>query len=235
MSAVTHPRFAPRRGSRPSPWWSKAVTRAVEEAAYHSDDLRVGRSLARGGRVGALTIDTGSVFAAVQQGDDAWTVTVTLPLVTPEAVDTFVELVAAESGRIAGLLDGDLPHQLVEDAEDAGVEILPYGGELESTCSCEAWAQPCVHGLAVLTQLTWLIADDPLALLHLRGLPREQLLASLHERTQRAPSGVRPGAHEPGPHDEEIAADVEVGVDAARRAARILSALAQGEDVSSLL
>lgn len=234
MSAVTHPRFGPRRGTGPAPWWSKAVGRAVEEAAYHTRDLRAGRAMARGGQVGALTIDRGNVFAAVQQGDDAWTVTVGLPVLAPEAVDTFVELVAAESGRIAQLLDGELPHQLVEDAEDAGVEVLPYGGELEAACSCETWAQPCPHALAVLTQLTWLIADEPLALLHLRGLPREQLLAALHELTTRRSAGVRSG--ETGPAlDEETEADVEVGVDAALRAARIVELLEQGADVSDLL
>lgn len=227
MSAVTHPRFAPRRGGRATPWWSKAVTRAVEEASYHQNELRTGRSLARTGMVGALTIDKGLLFAAVHRGDDVWTVSISVPTLTADASAAFVEIVAAESGRVASLLDGDLPHQLVEDAEDAGVELLPYGGEFSASCSCEAWAQPCPHGLAVLTQLTWLIADDPLALLHLRGLSREELLASLHDRTTAASSG--------SVVDEAVVADVEVGVDAALRAARILAGLEQGSDVSDLL
>ncbi|WP_245644434.1 SWIM zinc finger family protein [Nocardioides jensenii] len=208
------------------------MARAVEESAYHSTDLRAGRILARGGKVGAMTVDRGTLFAAVQQGDDAWTVSVAVPVLTVEATDTFVELVAAESGRIAGLLDGDLPHQLVEDAEDAGVELLPYGSEFSASCSCEAWAQPCPHGLAVLTQFTWLIDGDPLALLHLRGLSREQLLAALHDRTSRTPSGAASDRDEV---DEATEVDVEVGIDAARRAARILELLEQGEDVTSLL
>lgn len=227
MSAVTHPRFPPRRGVRSAPWWSKAWTRAVEESAYHQGDLRAGRSLARSGRVGSLTVDRGSVVAAVQQGDDAWTVTVTLPVLPTEDTDTFVELVAAESGRIAQLLAGDLPHPLVEDAEDAGVELLPYGGEIEATCSCEAWAQPCPHALAVLTQFGWLIDDDPLVLLHLRGLARETLLAELHALTSAGP--------DPADAADEVEADVEVGVDAARRAARALQLIEQDGDVTALL
>lgn len=201
--------------------------------------------MARAGKVGALTIDKGTLFAAVHQGDDAWTVSISLPLLSAEAIATFVELVAAESGRIAGLLDGELAHQLVEDAEDAGVELLPYGGEFSASCSCDAWAQPCPHALAVLTQFTWLIDDDPLALLHLRGHSREELLAALHERTLRTrvvgaaaedAQGV-PAAHElrDGEVAEAADADVEIGVDAARRAALILSALGRGDDVTSLL
>ena len=45
--------------------------------------------------------------------------------------------------------------------EEAGVELLPYGGELGSACSCDAWLDPCPHALAVLTQLAWLIQVDP--------------------------------------------------------------------------
>ena len=46
MTAVTHPRLAPRRGASGGTWWSKAVLRAVEEAAYAEADLRAGRALA---------------------------------------------------------------------------------------------------------------------------------------------------------------------------------------------
>lgn len=230
MSAITHPRYGPRRGAGPMPWWGKAWTRAVEEAAYHQRDLRAGRSLARGGKVGSLTVDDGSLVAAVQQGDDAWTVSITLPVLAADQVEAFAELVAAEAGRIADLLAGDLPHQLIEAAEEAGVEVLPYGGELEATCSCDTWAQPCPHSLAVLTQFGWLIGSDPLALLHLRGLPREALLAALHELTS-APrdtpdtpvaEGLPGGGLPDEDVDESVAADVEVGVDTARRAAALL-------------
>lgn len=226
MSAVTHPRFSPRRGSRPMPWWSKAWSRAVEESAYHQDELRKGRSLARRGAVGSLTVDAGSLVAAVQEHDDAWTVQVRVPTLTDEAIEVFTELVAAESGRIAALAAGELPHQLVEDAEDSGVELLPYGAELACECSCQAWAQPCLHGLAVLTQFTWLIDRDPFQLLHLRGLGRERLLARLHQRSvARVEDLVAP---------TEADANVDVAYDAAVRATRILEILESGGDPGHL-
>ena len=53
-----------------------------------------------------------------------------------------VELIAAGSGRIGALMSGDLPHQFVEAVEEAGVELLPYGGELGSACTCETWLDP---------------------------------------------------------------------------------------------
>ncbi len=131
-----------------------------------------------------------------------------------EQVAAFVELVAAEAGRVAALLAGELPHRLAEDAEESGVELLPYGGELEADCSCGAWTQPCRHALALLYQTCWLVEDDPVLLVHLRGLPREGLLAALHARqSNAAPAGADPAE----PDD-----DLEVAYDAAVRAARLL-------------
>jgi uncharacterized Zn finger protein len=214
---------ARRGGVRVGSWWARAWLRAVEEAAYAEADLRAGRALARGGSVGALTVAPGSVVAAVIEGDDAWPVSVAVPQLPRESVAAFVELVAAESGRIAELLAGDLPHSLVEHAEEAGVELLPYGGELATECGCQAWTQPCRHAVAVLTQVGWLVDGDPLVLVLLRGLPREDLLSALHAReSQRAPA-----ADAGLPPDE--AADLEVAYDAAVRAARLLEVVARAE------
>lgn len=222
MSRVLHARVAPRRqAARASTWWAKAWVRAVEEAAYAETDLRRARTLARSGGIGRITVDDGSLFAAVVDGDDVWTVTASVPVLDEAAVDALVETVAAETGRIAALLAGDLPFSLVEHAEEAGVELLPYGGELETTCSCVSWADPCVHALAVLHQVAWLLDGDPLVLLQLRGLDRDQLLARLHARVPVEPDD--------GPDD-----GLEEGVDAALRAARVLELLEQDRPVDHL-
>jgi uncharacterized Zn finger protein len=134
-----------------------------------------------------------------------------LPPLDPAAVETLVEAVAAEAGRVAALLVGDLPHALVEHAEEAGVELLPYGGELGATCTCEAWTDPCPHALAVMYQLAWLLEDDPFVLLHLRGLARDDLLALLHKRTETPAEPEDP--------------DVDIALDAALRAAALLAEL----------
>ena len=144
-----------------------------------------------GGAVGAITVSEGGAVAAVSDGQDAFTVEVTVPVLDAADAAAFVELVAAESGRIGALLAGQLPHSFVEAVEEAGVELLPYGGELGSACSCDAWLDPCPHALAVLTQLAWLIQADPFVLIHLRGLARERVLRDLH-RLVRPPAGEAP-------------------------------------------
>lgn len=217
-TSTTHPRLPPRRGGGTGTWWSKAVLRAVEEAAYGEKEVRAGRALARAGAVGAITVSDGGAVAAVTDGDDAWTVEVTVPVLDGPDAATVTELVAAESGRVGALLAGQLPHAFVEAVEEAGVELLPYGGELGSACSCDSWLAPCPHAVAVLTQLAWLIQADPFVLTHLRGLPREVVLRELHRIT--APRAGSATAPEGGVPDEVD--DLAVAEEAAARAARLL-------------
>ncbi len=212
--AVVHPRIPARRGGRrASTWWGRAWVRAVEESAYGEKEQRAARALARAGAVGGITIDIGSIVAAVEDNQGMFTAQVVLPVLDEAAVATLVEVVAAEAGRAPALLAGELPHPLVEHADEAGVELLPFGGELEATCTCDAWLDPCVHALALMSQVTWLLERDPLVLLHLRGLPRDDLLARLHERT---------GSTEP---EDAGDADLDIAVDAAARAMRVLDLL----------
>ncbi|NPC41839.1 hypothetical protein [Nocardioides sp. zg-1230] len=228
-TATTHPRLPARRGGGSGTWWSKAVLRAVEEAAFGEKDLRSGRALARSGAVGAITVTEGGAVAAVTEGQDVFTVEVTVPVLDDTDSAAFTELVAAESGRIAALLAGQLPHAFVEAVEEAGVELLPYGGELGSACTCDAWLDPCPHALAVLTQLAWLIQADPFVLTHLRGLSRERVLRDLHRLRQpvgQQSAGAGAGSGEaasdaPGPSGTDVD-DLVVAEDAAVRAARLL-------------
>ena len=215
MTAVVHPAVpGRRRAARATTWWGRAWTRAVEESAYSERDLVAARSLSRSGQLGGVTTDTGRFVAAVEDGAGLWTVSGTLPVLDGPARASLVEAVAAEAGRIASLLAGDLPHALVEHAEEAGVELLPYGGELATECTCAAWVDPCVHGLAVLYKLTWLIEADPLVLLQLRGLPRDDLLAQLHAHQEAEPGEAEPDVD-----------DLDAGLDAALRAATLLRLL----------
>lgn len=234
---VTHPRLAPRRSPVRS-WWGKAWSRAVEEAAYADGDLRAGRRMARRGDVGGISVGPGSVLAAVREGDDAWTVDITVPTLDEVERRGLVDAVAAASGRIAALLAGDLPHALVEHAEEAGAEILPYGGEVGATCTCTGFLDPCPHALAVLVQVGWLVDADPLVLFALRGLDREALLGELHARGAGAGSAGSDEGHrdlhgpDPGSRGVgELADDVEVAAEAVVRARRLLSALESGADL----
>jgi uncharacterized Zn finger protein len=215
--AVVHPRIGARRGGlRATTWWGRAWVRAVEESAYGEKEQRTARALARAGAVGGITVDSGSLVASVDDDRGLFTPQVALPVLDEAGMAALVEVIAAEAGRAPALLAGELPHPLVEHAEEMGVELLPYGGELDASCTCDAWLDPCTHALALLTQTTVLIERDPLVLLHLRGLPRDDLLARLHDRATPAT---------PAAPTDAADADLDVALDAAVRAARVLDLL----------
>ncbi|MGC4109774.1 MAG: hypothetical protein QM747_04995 [Nocardioides sp.] len=207
-TAVTYSRIPPRRAtSRAATWWGRAWVRAVEESSYADSDLHAARQLSRSGAIGPITVDRGTVTALVHHRADAWPVAATVPELDPLSVRSFLEVVAGESGHLAALVAGELPHRLVEQAEEAGVELLPYGAELGSACPCGAWVDPCVHALAVMLQVAWLVDGDPWVLLRLRGLTPDDL-SPAHEQDEGP-------EHRPG--------DLSVALDAAARAARVLS------------
>lgn len=195
---TTYSRIPPRRStSRAATWWGRAWVRAVEESSYAESDLATARQLSRSGGIGAITIDAGSILAQVHHRADVWAVSATVPELDPLSRRAFVEVVAGESGHLASLMAGELPHRLVEQAEEAGVELLPYGAELGAACPCGSWVDPCVHALAVMLQVAWLVDGDPWVLLRLRGLTPDQLQTG--------------------------DGDLAVAMDAAARAARVVS------------
>ena len=104
-----------------------------------------------------------------------------------EGWTTFAREAARESGHAAALEAGELPADLVEHADEAGVEVLPGPGDIDTACECDAWAQPCVHALALLYQLAWQVDRDPYVLMLLRGRTRE----ACSRRWPRSPPAAR--------------------------------------------
>lgn len=214
MTAVTYARLSPRRGGwRADSWWAKALLRAVEEAAYDGGQLAGGRALARSGRIGGLIVEPGSVAASVDEERGLWTTRISLPTLDDQALHALVEVLDSSPNRVDALLAGELPHDLVEYADELGAELLPYGEELASVCTCDHWHDVCVHAVGVLHQVAWLADHDPLLLFHLRGLPRDTLVAAVRRPEPEPPAGSSAAA--------EID-EVEVALDAALRAQRLL-------------
>ena len=195
------PRLARVRGAaaRSSTWWGKAWVRSFEEVALDAADLPAGRALARAGRLSAPVVLAGMSSAVVDPSEESPLVAqIRVEGLTPAAWQGFISEAARESGYIADLEAGVLPEELVEHCDELGIEILPGPGDLETACECDAWAQPCVHVLALLYQLAWHLDRDPYVLLLLRGRTREQLMddieARLHGGTSAAEDAARRAA-----------------------------------------
>jgi uncharacterized Zn finger protein len=183
-TAQGYPAFpAQRRSTRGQSWWARAWVQALEDTSLDNMQLKKGRRYANSGYVGTITISPGRIGATVYSPDDTYEVTVRVDELTEPEWERFLDQVAARAGHIAALLDGEMPHDLVEAAESAGIVLLPGIGDLDPSCTCDAWELPCQHAAGLSYQVAWLLDSDPFVLLHLRGRSRDVLLDQLIARS----------------------------------------------------
>ncbi|MCW2785167.1 MAG: hypothetical protein JWP74_1684 [Marmoricola sp.] len=183
MAEVTgDPLVFPRRARVRGPsvlsrtWWGRAWVRTFEENVLEASDLTAARALARSGRLGAVMVLSGMASAVMDPGSPGAVIAqVRVRRLDAAQWAAFDAEVAREAGHLAALEAGELPTDLVENADQAGVEIVPGPADLDSACECESWAQPCLHVLALLYQLARHLDDDPYVLFLLRGRTRAEV------------------------------------------------------------
>ncbi|MFD9188637.1 SWF or SNF family helicase [Streptomyces phaeochromogenes] len=174
-------------------WWGQAWLKALEDAALDTQQVKTGRRLARAGAVGAVSVRPGRITAVVQDSDHtSHRADVLLQELSEEQWDRFLDMAVERAGHIAALLDREMPTHLVEDAEAAGVELLPGLGDLEAQCDCGAWDH-CGHTAALCYQVARLLDQDPFVLLLLRGRGERELLDELQVRSAPRTATEAPG------------------------------------------
>lgn len=183
---------ATRRAGRgfASSWWGNSWVTSMEESALDLDQLKRGRRYAKTGHVGPITVSTGRISAPVHDGDHftPFQTVLTLQAYTDPEWDRLIDQVAAKSGHIAALIDHELPPELVQDSDDAGLGLLPGIGDLDPECDCPDWGHPCLHAAALAYQVSWLLDVDPFLLLLIRGRTEAEVLSALRSRQAQAPA-----------------------------------------------
>ncbi len=177
------PRAAGRRPFGAS-WWGQAWVEALEQRArLDPNRLPRGRTYARTGAVGALTLAPGEILADVQGSRRSpYQVRVRVRQFDEAEWHRLLDALAAEIGHTAALLDGELPAGVADDGRSVGLDLLPGAGELQPRCSCPDWADPCKHAAAVCYLVADALDADPFGVLLLRGRGREEVLAGLRSR-----------------------------------------------------
>nr|WSY53063.1 SWIM zinc finger family protein [Streptomyces sp. NBC_00886] len=202
-AARTFEALPPAKGSRvpfAESWWGRAWLRSLEESSLESGRLSRGRTYARGGAVGPVTVAPGSAAAPVQGSRRTpYRSTVRVEQLTDRQWDQLLDMIAERAANIAALLDGEMPAGLADDAAAAGVPLLPGPQALDPDCSCPDWGYPCKHAAALCYQVARLLDRDPFVLLLLRGRGEGELMDELGRRNtalasaEAAASGVTEG------------------------------------------
>ena len=171
-------------------WWGRAWVEALEQRArLDPNRLPRGRDYARSGAVGELILAPGEARARVQgRKTEPYEIRIRVRRFTDAEWDRVLTAISARLGHAAALLDGELPPQIAEDAADAGLDLLPGGGEIGPRCSCPDDADPCKHSAAACYLVTDALDADPFVLLLLRGRTRDQVLAGVRARRRGVPA-----------------------------------------------
>jgi uncharacterized Zn finger protein len=174
--------FPPRKGGRTrgQSWWGGAWAESMEDSWPEEAVLKKGRSLARSGRLGPLSVAPGRIATQVYGGaDELYSVRLELPELDDDQWDALWERTVDRPAETEALLAGELPPDLLEAAEDARLGLLPGYGELAPDCDCDEPDHPCAHAVALGYQFSWLLDEEPQLLLLVRGREWPQALEEL--------------------------------------------------------
>ncbi len=178
-----------RRGGFARQWWGRRWLELIEGLQIGAR-LGRGRGYALSGQVSALTTEPGRIVARVQgSAEEAYNCEIGLSLPPEKRRRELAAALRARPLLVARLLVRELPREVEEIFRAAGESLFPAGREeLTMRCSCRDWANPCKHLVAVHLLLIEALDHDPLLLLALRGIGRDELLGGRQERkTPAAP------------------------------------------------
>jgi uncharacterized Zn finger protein len=185
-----------------STWWGQRWIQALEAMSDgYSGRLARGRVYARTGRVHDLVVAAGKVTARVTGSrPEPYQVTIELDTLSDSDWSEAIQVMAGQARFAADLLAGQMPAELDEAFRAGGTSLFPVEeADLETTCSCPDWANPCKHVAATHYVLGEALDRDPFLLLELRGRPRDQVLAELRAaraEDQARDAGATGGAEE---------------------------------------
>lgn len=197
-------------------WWGEQWIQALKRLGYaYANRLPRGRSYARAGRVTDLAIGSGEATASVVgTRSKPYSVRIKLKTFSKQSWKRVIEVLAGRARFSVALLRGEIPPEIGETLGGQGLELFPVSGrDIETSCSCPDWANPCKHVAAVHYVVAAALDSDPYLIFVLRGLDRQALLGALAEaRGSCAPSPApreiasppEPLWEEPAEMDEEL-------------------------------
>ncbi len=188
-----------RRGSIGETWWSRRFIELLESFGVGSR-LRRGRDYARSGQVIELDVEPGVVLAKVQGSRfTPYRVRIRGKVLSEHQWRRAEKAMASEALHLAKLLAGEMPRDIEEVFSRCKLTLFPRSAaELEASCTCPDWENPCKHVAAVYYILAEQFDEDPFLIFAWRGRDKDELLERL--RTRRgAGSGRRAAAEVAAP------------------------------------
>ena len=195
-----------KRGQFGKNWWAQRWIAVLQTFGW-SNRLQRGRTYARKGQVLNIDVRPGRVNARVQGSRrKPYSVRIEIAPLSGKQWERAIDAMAGQALFAAQLLAGEMPPEIEEAFEAAGVSLFPTSDDVGMSCSCPDWAVPCKHIAAVYYLLGEEFDRDPFLLFTLRGRTREQVMEALRARRAAAAPLVEEAApgEEPEPQAEPL-------------------------------
>lgn len=170
---------------RSKTWWGQEFLGALEEL-MDPGRLARGRSYSYGYRLVRFKLSLSRVTAKMQGNISPYFGVYTTPYydveinfkrVPPKQWDRILAELGSNADWVTHLILGEVPPTIERAFRGANVGLLPDDrGEIQSSCSCPDWANPCKHVAGAYYRVASMLDRDPLVLFELRGMKRKTLL-----------------------------------------------------------
>jgi len=169
-----------KRGTFGETWWARRWIETLESFNIGAR-LGRGRSYARKGQVLSIEIEKGKVTSQVQGSrPKPYSITIGLPVMSGAEWEAVVGALSRQAIFAAKLLAGEMPQDIETAFNEVGLSLFPRKHtDLQTNCSCPDWSNPCKHIAAVYYLLGEEFDRDPFLIFKLRGMSRDDLIASL--------------------------------------------------------
>ncbi|MFM8331691.1 MAG: SWIM zinc finger family protein [Candidatus Methylumidiphilus sp.] len=171
-------------------WWGRKFIDALE-GFIDEGRLSRGRGYANNDRITQWAIDGGRITASIRGNvnpyfgvyqEPLYQTSIELKPIAPQDWRDVVAQFGYRAAFVARLLMNEMPDNIEEPFAELGLRLLPGSvNDMETTCSCPDYANPCKHVAGLDYFLAAKLDADPFLLFELRGLSRMDLLKQLCE------------------------------------------------------
>lgn len=163
-------------------WWGQRWIEALEHVLRgDSNRLARGRTYARAGRTHDLIVKEGKVTAKVTGSRSTpYKITIQLAQLDEAQWTAATAGMAAKARFCAELLAGQMPNEIDDVFREVGTSLFPQERtDLQTSCTCPDWGDPCKHVAATHYVLGEAFDRDPFLLFELRGKTKDSVLDAL--------------------------------------------------------
>ena len=169
-----------KRGEIATHWWSRKLLSIIKSFGWENRMTR-GVRYARAGQVLRINVDKGKVEAEVQgSARKPYKISIVFPIIGDSVWNKVLDSLKNRPEMISSLLGGIVPTQIEDIFLENGTSLFPEKSkELDMSCSCPDYANPCKHIAAVFYVLAENFDNDPFLILNMRGRDRKDILSAI--------------------------------------------------------